>query len=72
DLSPLDPGEYRLSVALQYAVGQWQSKQFAVRVTIEGGRRVMDITGTQEDLQEVLEVKWTKTPDKAIKNSERG
>jgi hypothetical protein len=72
DLSALDAGDYRLSVALQYDVDKWESKQSAIRVTIEGGRRVLETTGTQEDLKQVLEVKWSKTPEKAIKNNERG
>ncbi len=72
DLSPLDPGEYRLSVALQYAEDKWESRQFRVKITTEGGRRILDITGTQEDLKEVLEVKWSKMLQRAIENNERG
>jgi hypothetical protein len=59
DLSPLDADEYRLSVALQYDEGLPRAqKQTAVRVTIEGGERVLETIGTQEDLQQILEVKW--------------
>jgi len=58
DLSAIDAGDYRLSVGLQYAVGKWEWKQSAIRVTIEGGRRVLETTGTQEDLKQVLPVKW--------------
>ena len=72
DLSALDAGDYRLSVGLQYAVGKWEWKQIAIKVTIEGGRRVLETTGTQEDLKQILKVKWSKTLEKAIKNNERG
>jgi len=73
DLSLLDPGEYRLSVGLQYDENlPWAERQFSVKITTEGGRRVLDITGTQEDLNEVLEVKWSKTLERAIENNERG
>jgi hypothetical protein len=72
DLSPIDPGEYRLSVGMEYGQDKWESKQFAVRITTEGGRRVLDVIGTQEDLQEVLEVKWSKMLERAIENNKRG
>lgn len=72
NLSLLDPGEYRLSVAMQYVEGKWQSKQAAIRITTEGGRRILETIGMQEDLKQVLEVKWSKTSEKAIKNNERG
>ena len=72
DLSALDPGDYRLSVAIEYAPGQWQSKQAAVRITIEGGRRILETTGTEAELKQVLEVKWSKAPEEAIENKERG
>lgn len=59
DLSALDPGEYRLSVALQYAQGlPWVERQTAIRVTVEGDERVLETIGTQEDLKQRLKVKW--------------
>jgi hypothetical protein len=59
DLSALDPGNYRLSAALQYdEVLPRVQKQTAIRVTIEGGERVLETTGTQEDLPQILPIKW--------------
>ena len=68
----LEPGSYRLSVALEYAPGQWAKKQASIEITIEGDRRVVRITGTQEDLPETLEVKWSKSPEKTIFGNKRG
>jgi hypothetical protein len=72
DLSFLDPGDYRLSVVLEYGQDKLAQKQMAIRITTEGGKKVMEVTGTQEDLQQILEVKWSKTLEKAIENNERG
>jgi len=59
DLATLDPGEYRLSVGLQYSEDlPWAQKQSQVRITVEGENRVMEVMGVQEELPKVLEVKW--------------
>jgi hypothetical protein len=73
DLSGIDPGDYRLSAALQYDESlPWVETQTAIRVTIEGDNRVLETTGTQEDLKQILPVKWSKAPNRAIENNERG
>ena len=68
----LPAGSYRLAVALEYAPGQYAKKQVSIAVTIEGDRRVVRITGTEEDLPETLEVKWSKAPEKTIFANKRG
>jgi len=68
----LEAGSYRLSVALEYAPGQWAKEQVSIEITIEGDRRVVRVTGTQEDLPETLEVKWSKSPEKTIFGNKRG
>ncbi|MBL7184689.1 MAG: hypothetical protein ISS70_00055 [Phycisphaerae bacterium] len=72
DFGSLDAGSYRLSAALEYAPGQWAEKQTAIEVTTEGDRRVIRTTGTQEDLPEILEMKWSKAPSRAISGNKRG
>ncbi|MHC4434212.1 MAG: hypothetical protein ACYTBS_20405, partial [Planctomycetota bacterium] len=52
DLSALDAGNYYLSAGLEYAPGQWAEKQVSMEVTIADGRRLVRVTGTQEDLPE--------------------
>ena len=58
DFATLDADTYRLSAALEYAPGKWATKQAAIEVSIEGDQRVVNITGVEEDLPEILEVKW--------------
>ncbi len=74
DLASLDPGTWLLSVGLKFGTGEndWVYKQHQIKVTTEGLRRVVETTGTQEDLKQLLEVKWTKTPAKAITSDEKG
>jgi len=72
DFASLNAGSYRLSAALEYAPDQWAEKQLSVEVTIEGGRRAVRVTGTQEDLPETLEVKWSRAPVGTIFDNERG
>ena len=73
DLATLEPGDYRLSVGMQYAEDlPWAQKQSQIRVTIEGDQRVIETTGIQEELPKVLEVKWSRAPERAITDNERG
>ena len=72
DFASLDTGSYRLSAALEYAPGKWAEKQVSIVVTIEGDRRVIRITGTQEDLPEILDVKWSRSPVRTISGNKRG
>lgn len=67
DFSMVPAGDYRLSVALQYAEDlPWEGKQAQIRVTVEDGRRIVETTGTQEELPEILEVQWSSSPGTAI------
>lgn len=72
DFTTVPAGEYRLSAAMEYAKDKWVSKQMAIRVTLEGEQRVVQTTGTQEDLPEILEVQWSKAPETAITGNDRG
>ncbi len=58
DFSTLPADIYRLSAALEYAPGKWVYKQTQIRVSIEGNERVIETTETQEELAELIEVKW--------------
>ncbi len=58
DFSTLDAEVYRLSAAIEYAPGMWASTQMAIEVSIEGDQRIVKIIGTQEELPEILEIKW--------------
>ncbi len=62
DFANLPAETYRLSAALEYAPGLWASKQIAIRVNIEGDRRVIDIVGTEEELPEIIEIQWSNVP----------
>jgi hypothetical protein len=43
-----------------------------MEVTIADGRRLVRVTGTQEDLPEILEVKWSKAPVRTLFDERRG
>jgi hypothetical protein len=58
DFSTLPAEQYRLSAALEYAPGKWVFKQAQIRVSIEGNERVIETTETQEELSELIDVKW--------------
>lgn len=58
DLSGVPADLYTLAVAMEYAPGAWIDKQMAVRISIEGERRVMNIIGVQEELGNLIQVKW--------------
>lgn len=73
DLTTIDPGEYRLSVGLQYDENlEWVQMDSLVTVTLEGNRRVLHTTRTQHELESKFEIKWSKTLEKAIENNDRG
>jgi hypothetical protein len=58
DFATLDAGIYRLSAALEHTPGEWEVKQISIEVTIEGGLRVVNVVGMQEELPEILDVTW--------------
>jgi hypothetical protein len=58
DLSYVPADRYALAAAIEYAPGQWASKQMAVQVSIEGERRIVQIEGVEEELDELIEIKW--------------
>lgn len=58
DLSNIPADLYSLAAAIEYAPGVWADKQMAVRVSIEGERRVMQVLGVQEELSNPVEVRW--------------
>ncbi len=67
DFSMVPAGDYRLSVAMQYAEDlPWEGKQAQIRVTVEDGRRIVETTGVQEELKEILEVQWSSPSSGAI------
>jgi len=63
DFGTLAPESYRLSVALEYAPGLWAKKQIAIRVNLEGEKRVIDVVGTEEELPEIIEIQWSNVPE---------
>jgi len=58
DLSYVPADVYALAAAIEYAPGLWAPKQMAVRVSIEGERRIVQILGIEEELSELIEVQW--------------
>ena len=58
DLSYVPADRYRLGAAMEYAPGVWADKQMAVRISIEGNRRIVEIEGVEEELNELVEIKW--------------
>jgi hypothetical protein len=58
DLSYIPADLYRLAAAIEIAPGVWKDKQMAIRVSIEGGRRMVQIEGVEEELSELVEIKW--------------
>ena len=58
DLSYVPADMYRLAAAIEYAKGVWEAKQIAVRVSKEGERRILKIVGIEEELSELIEIKW--------------
>jgi hypothetical protein len=58
DLSIIPADTYHLAAAIEYAPGQWEPVQMAVRVSIEGEERILEVTGVEAELTELVEVKW--------------
>ena len=58
DLSYVPADRYRLGAAMEYAPGVWADKQMAVRISKEGERRILEIEGVEEELNELVEIKW--------------
>ncbi len=58
DLSYVPADVYALAAAIEYAPGLWAPKQMAVRVSIEGDRRIVQILGVEEELSDLIEVQW--------------
>jgi hypothetical protein len=58
DLSNISADLYYLAAGIEYAPEVWVYKQMAVRVSIEGERRVMQVLGVQEELNNPVEVRW--------------
>jgi len=58
DLTYIPADIYRLAAAIEYAPGVWADKQIAVRVSTEGERKIVEIIGIEEELNELIEVQW--------------
>ncbi len=58
DLSYVPADIYHLAAAIEYAPDAWADKQIAVRVSIEGEKRIVEIIGIEEELNELVEIKW--------------
>ncbi|MEA3227279.1 MAG: hypothetical protein U9Q07_15120, partial [Planctomycetota bacterium] len=58
DFSGLPAGVYRLTAALEYAPDKRAGKQAQIRISIEGDQRIIETIGTQEELTELIKVKW--------------
>jgi hypothetical protein len=57
DLTYIPADTYTLAAAIEYAPGVWEPIQMAVRVSIEGDRRILEVLGMQEELKELVEIK---------------
>jgi len=57
DFSGLNPGIYRLQATLEYASGEISKKQVPIKVTVEGGFRLVEIIRPEEAEKEIG-VKW--------------
>jgi hypothetical protein len=58
DLSSIPADIYRLAAALEYAPGLVEDKQIAIRVSVEGNRRNVEIVQTEDELEEIVEIMW--------------
>ncbi len=58
DFSYVPADIYHLAAAIEYAPDAWADKQIAVRVSIEGEQRIVEIIGIEEELNELVEIKW--------------
>jgi hypothetical protein len=43
---------------MEYAPEVWAEKQMAVKVSIEGDQRILEVVGVEEELSELIEIKW--------------
>ncbi|MHC4208006.1 MAG: hypothetical protein ACYSTT_25405, partial [Planctomycetota bacterium] len=58
DLSYLPADVYTLAAAIEFAPDRWVDKQMTIRVSKEGERRIVNVLGVQEELSNLVEVKW--------------
>lgn len=58
DLSYVPADRYHLGAAMEYAPGKWAEIRMAIRVSIEGEQRIVQIEGVEEELTELVEIKW--------------
>ena len=58
DLSNIPADRYSLAAAIEYAPNLWADKQMAIRVSTEGERRIVQIEGVEEELNELIKVNW--------------
>jgi len=58
DLTYIPADKYLLTAAMEYAPGVWVDKKLAVRVSIEGDQRILEVVGVEEELGELVEIKW--------------
>ena len=58
DLTYIPADRYRLAAAIEYAPKKWADKQIDVRISIEGGRRIVEVVGIEEELSELIKVNW--------------
>lgn len=58
DFSDVPADTYRLAAALEYAPGEKAIKQIAIRVSVEGDKRNVEIVQTEDELEEIVEVQW--------------
>jgi hypothetical protein len=58
DFSRVPAGLYRITTALEYAPGEMATKQHAIRVSVRGEERFVEIIQLEEELEEKIEVQW--------------
>lgn len=58
DVSTFPAGTYYLAAGLEYAPGIRAEKHIGIRISIQGGQRVVDIVRLEEELEEKITVNW--------------
>jgi len=58
DLTYIPADTYTLAAGIEYAPNLWEYKQESVRISIEGDRRILEVLKVQEELDELIEIKW--------------
>lgn len=58
DVSTFPAGTYYLVAGLEYAPGVRKEKYIGIRISIQGGQRVVDIVRLEEELEEKITVNW--------------